>query len=129
MSNVEPLIEDWLAAKRALVLAAEKERQLRDSLVAALFPDAKRGTNKHTMGDGRIVKYVRGLNIKLLNPERDLPYLRSGLATGIIPDKLIKEKVTYEVNESTYDGLSDDAKRFLSGALEVKDKAPTLSVE
>lgn len=128
MSNVEPLIEDWLAAKRALVLAAEKERQLRDSLVAALFPDAKRGTNKHTMEDGRVVKYVRGLNIKLTNPERDGAALVN-LVNEHIPAGLVKVKTTFEVSESAYDKLSDEGKRFLSGALEVKDKAPTLSVD
>lgn len=125
MSNTKPLIDDWLASKHALVLATEKERTLRDAVVAALFPDAKRGTNKHVMEDGRVVKYVRGLNIKLTDPDRDSTTL---LNTPSLAG-LVKVKTVYEVSEAAYDKLPLETKQFLSGALEVKDKAPTLSVD
>lgn len=129
MSNTEPLIDDWLEAKRALVLATEKERLLRNSVVGAIFPDAKRGTNKYTLPDGTVVKYVRGLNIKLIDVKRDYNGLEEAVAAGRLPAGLIVEKITYEVNESKYAGLTNDQKAFLSGAVEVKDRAPTLSVD
>lgn len=127
MHNVEPLVDQWLEAKRQLVLAQEKERTMRDAVVAQLFPDPKRGTNNLTLPDGRIAKYVLKLNIKLSNPDRDWEGIKAAMG-GLLPAELVKAKVSYEVSESKYDGLSADQKRFVAGAFEVKNAAPDLKI-
>lgn len=127
MSNTQPLIDDWLEAKRQLVLAQEKERLLREEVVKATFPEAKRGTNNQTLSDGRIAKYVRKLNIKFCNPERDWEGIKAAMG-GLLPEGLVKQKITYEVSEAKYDGLTAEQKQFVAGAFEVKEAAPDLKV-
>lgn len=128
MSNIQPLIDDWLEARRQLNLAITHERTLRDELVLALFPEAKRGTNNLTLADGRIAKYVRKLNIKLTNAARDLAGLKEAIDDGKLPEGLIRSVVVHEVNESKYASLTTEQLNFLNGALEVKDAAPDLKI-
>lgn len=121
--NLFGLVDSWYTTNKELTRLKKKERELRDLVVHALFPEPKKGMNKFELADGREVKLVHGLDYKLVDAATPLQWI----AKGWLPENLIK--VTYTINTRIYEDLLAEAKIGLSEYVEVKPKAPQVKVE
>lgn len=147
--NTDTLIMQWQEAQKRLAVAKDAERNLRDAIVDRLFKDAKKGTNRHTLGKGYFLKFVKKVNLSLNKPEtfqgdsvdlvNHVATLCEGAAANegrFIIERLFKYKV--EVSTTEMNKLKTDAATYpkIKQLLDIvtpfvleKDGAPELTLE
>lgn len=126
-------LQQWMAAKKALDLAKENEKQLREEIVekSGLFSDRKvTGTETVHLGNGWKVKAVKKQNYNLesyddceyaLNELREL-----GEGSARIAEDLIK--YTPRLSVSTYNKLTEAELAIIQPIVTITKGMPTLEI-
>lgn len=147
------LIQTWLSAKHNATTAVETEKGVRENLTAALFPNAKKGTQRYVSPEGfGSIKLVYGWTYTL--GDRDKIDASSGLKVPVkdqvdavltrieglgergvlLADRLVKWKPELVVSEYELLAGSDNpddatAKAWIDEILTVKPASPQVSFE
>ena len=125
--TVEQLADAWLKARKAAKEWVAFENALRQKMVARMFADPKKGTNKYTLSDGRIVKLMHQVTTKLDGGQAHVDVIRDLIADGVLPKILLKAK--YELAETVYKTLSDEQKLVLADYVVTKPESPQVTLE
>jgi hypothetical protein len=141
-------IREWLGVAADLAQAKETEMRLRKELTAMMFPDAKKGTQRHEIGEGYNIKLEYKLNHKLGEADKvddrgekiSIASQVSSLEDEIIGSctegeflatRLIKWTPALVVSE--YDKLAGDngllVKKLIDKLLTIEPAAPSLTFE
>lgn len=123
MQTFEQLLDEWVETDKQLKRLAAKERSLRDSLVAAAFPNGNPGVNSRELADGRLLKATIKINTNV--DQTAAAEAAAELTRRNHPEVF---KVKYELAKKPYDALSDDLREIADRALTRKLGAPTLEV-
>jgi len=134
------LLMAWEASKTALDTAKANEMELRKTIAALAFPDAKEGTNKLDLGKGYELKFVR--EVEYVFPatlSRDAiakvedEIAKTGNEGQFLADRLFKWKC--EPSKSEYKKLDlanpthAAVKKLYDSILTTKDAAPKLEIK
>lgn len=124
MATFEELLTEWQEIAAQAKRLSNKERELRDALVAAAFPAPIVGVNKRELADGRIVKATIKLNVTVdqeLAEQADQELTRRNYP-GVF-------RIKREIAKAVYDTLpSDELRAMADECLLKKPGAPTLEV-
>ncbi|QIW90788.1 UNVERIFIED_ORG: hypothetical protein GCAPEGMB_00470 [Vibrio phage V07] len=121
--TTDQMIHAWSLNQALLKELKTVEMDQRKALADKMFPEAKNGTNKHELGAGYVLKYVRGEETKL-DPQA-FELMRAELPEHVV-DKAVK--FTPSLVAKGYKDLSLEDRELLDEALVTKPKAPTLEI-
>lgn len=125
--TVEQLTDQWIKARQAAKEWTAFENALRAKVVERMFKDPKKGTNKYTLSDGRIVKLIHNITTKLDGGQQHVDIIRDLIADGVLPKILLKAK--YELAETVYKTLSDEQKLAIADYVVTKPESPQVTLE
>jgi hypothetical protein len=139
IDELTPLIVTWQNAEKALEIAKEKEKEARLALMAAAFPDAKRGTNTRELTHGYVLKGVKKVNFNLKNTkegsetEKALDKIeRLGNRGAYIADDLVSWKPSLSLTTYQKLDLNDPSdrqiKEIIDTVLTTSDGMPELEI-
>lgn len=136
----------WKDAKATLETAKVAEMDLRQQVAKMLFPEPKKGTQRHDLGGGYAVKLVHKINYKLGDKEKvdkkgdKVPINeqveivmeaveKCGNEGAFLVDRLIK--TSYDLSVTEYNQLEpgSQVKKLIDSILITSDGAPTIEIE
>lgn len=131
MTNQErdTLIQNWLDAKSAAASAVELERNLRQAVMLAFYPEQQpeKGTFNQELGNGYKLKFGFKQNISLnatLVNDVLSEIERSSEDGRFIAERLVKFKPELSLTE--YNNLSDNHRRIIDRIVTTKPASPTI---
>lgn len=129
------LVTQWENAKAASSNAVELERNLRAQVMAAVFPNAKVGTNNFDLGRGYTLKAVKKLNYKIDDSRIDdaVEAIEAlGNEGAFLGGRLVRfkpELATGEYNKlDATNPTHVKIKALIDGVLTITDGSPTLEI-
>jgi hypothetical protein len=128
------LIQEWNETKRQLDRTKEKERELRDKVILACFPNHKeKGTENLPLGNKWKLKAVFKTTFGFINSNKNnevedmLQKLeKTGVEGQVIAERLIRFKPELDVKE--YEKLSANHKKIVDSILVTRPATPTLEL-
>ena len=131
MTNQErdTLIQNWLDAKSASTAAVELERNLRQAVMLAFYPEQQpeKGTFNQELGNGYKLKFgfKQNLNLNAALVNDVLSEIeRAGEEGKFIAERLVKFKPELSLTE--YNNLSDNYRRIIDRIVTTKPAAATI---
>lgn len=127
-------IAAWYELQARMAADKATEAMMRRRLADYFFPNPTEGSadNKHPLNDGTgaILQLTHKLNRKVLEPELDALKAAAkepGSNAPKVPwNKLLKYKP--ELVKAEYNKLTEDERKYVDGALEIKPGMPELQV-
>lgn len=120
------MLEEWDEKAQRLAILKAEEMDLRLKLFAGAFPNAKEGTNRHKLPDGRelVGKYNITRKIDEAALTTILPaMIKAGVANA---DRLVRFKP--ELAKSEWNTLSDENKLLFSPAIIANPGSPAFEI-
>ena len=131
MANQErdTLIQNWLDAKSAAASAVELERNLRQAVMLAFYPEQQpeKGTFNQGLGNGYKLKFgfKQNLNLNAALVNDVLSEIERSSEDGrFIAERLVKFKPELSLTE--YNNLSDNHRRIIDRIVTTKPASPTI---
>lgn len=120
---IRELLAEHKATKQTLEASKDKERKLREKIVAVMFPSAKRGTNKISLKQ-------LGLDVKAVIRE-NWSVKQEGIEELLLDHEELSRafKTKYDLSFTGYKSLSDEEKELLAEQVTCKDGVPELTYE
>lgn len=128
--NEKIFVDNWLQLRNLLEQAKTLESHYRKSIIAYKFPRPKKGTNKITLPDGRILKYTHketnSIDESMLDAVREEFSKLNDKANDNIDAYL---KVKYEPVMKTIESLDKESEEYLCIKKLVTTKPATGTLE